>query len=253
MKLEDEIKIKNENQNENPGPTTGPESINAGLEEDGEEQDEELEQTLDKPERPLPDGLRYAIFGVLVVAVVGVVAFGYIAQNSVKPPTQIGTGADCKDPVNENRIQETLKQNPNDINTLLDWGFYNLDCEKNYPAAIAAYKVAVQLSDQAAATSAQDERAKNRLLAHSRLGLAYLYNRNIKEAQEQFAFVAEQNPDDTSALFALAISYEKDDPAKYTSILQKIVEIEPNGEPARRAQELLNSQKGPSGTPTVKP
>jgi hypothetical protein len=87
-------------------------------------------------ERPLPDALRWIICGVLLVSVFGVLTYGFMQQNSVKPPAPTAANSqDCRDPVTENRLRETLKQSPNDFVTLMDWGGYNLNCEKNYPAA----------------------------------------------------------------------------------------------------------------------
>src|SRR4051812_32793103 len=78
------------------------------------------EETSPDVERPLPEGLRYFMVGLLVVSLVGVLSFGYIRQSSVKPAATTATDAtsdSCKDPVTENRLRETLKQSPNDFMT----------------------------------------------------------------------------------------------------------------------------------------
>jgi tetratricopeptide (TPR) repeat protein len=191
-------------------------------------------------ERPLPDALRWLICGVLLVSVFGVLTYGYIQQNSVKPPAQTAAnGQDCRDPVTENRLRETLKQSPNDFVTLMDWGGYNLTCEKNYPAAVAAYQQALFISTQPNSTIDARERNESQF----RLGLAYLYNQNFDEAQGEFKSIIERNPKDTSAMLALAAALQKDKPAEAEVVLKRIIELEPDSPLAKQAQSLLSSLK----------
>jgi cytochrome c-type biogenesis protein CcmH/NrfG len=187
-------------------------------------------------ERPLPEGLRYFMVGLLVLSLVGVISFGYMRQSSVKPPPAT-TSADgnCKDPVTENRLRETLKQSPNDFATLMDWGSYNLSCDRNYAAAVAAYRQASELSDRPNSTNKPEERTE----AHFRLGLAYFYNQSIPEARAQFEMLIQENPKDASALFALGSSY-RDDPAKASIYLKRVAEISPGSEMAQLAQTMLD-------------
>lgn len=205
-------------------------------------------------ERPLPDGLRYFMVGLLVVGLVGALSFGYIRQSSVKPPatTAAADGSDCKDPVTENRLRETLKQSPNDFTTLMDWGQYNLSCDKNYAAAVAAYRQASELSDQVNSTVSADQRTE----AHFRLGLAYFYNQNIDEARSQFQMIIKENPQDASALFALGSSY-RDNPEIASVYLKQVEQIAPGSEMAQLAQTMLDGfSKGtttPGATPAVTP
>lgn len=203
-------------------------------------------------ERPLPEGLRYFMVGLLVVGLVGVLSFGYIRQSSVKPAATAAadtTSDSCKDPVTENRLRETLKQSPNDFMTLMDWGSYNLSCDKNYAAAVAAYRQAADLSDQPNSTVKAEERTE----AHFRLGLAYFYNQSLAEARSQFALIIKENPQDASALFALGSSY-RDEPAKATTYLKQVVDVAPGTEMAQLAQTMLDDfTKAPAPTATPVP
>ena len=215
----------------------------------------EAKPTLDEGEKPLPDGLRYFMVGLLVVGLVGVLSFGYIRQNAVKPAatSAAATSSDnCKDPVTENRLRETLKQSPNDFSTLMDWGQYNLSCEKNYAAAVAAYRQASELSDQANSTVSSDERTE----AHFRLGLAYFYNQNMDEARSQFQMIIKENPNDASALFALGSSY-RDNPQIASVYLKQVEQVAPGSEMAQLAQTMLDDfSKGtttPGATPLISP
>ena len=201
----------------------------------------------DLTERPLPDGLRYFMFGLLVVGVVGVVAFGYVRQTSIKPPTILPTAGSCKDPVTENRLRETLKQSPNDYATLMDWGRYNLDCEKNYQVATAAFKQAVALSEQPNTAIKPMERNTARF----QLGLAYLYNLSMADAQGQFEQIIKDDPTNASALLALGASYGKQDPQKAISYFKQVVGIDPNGDFGKQAQSLIDELS--KATPTAKP
>ncbi len=207
----------------------------------------------EEAERPLPDGLRYFMVSLLVVGLVGVLSFGYIRQSGVKPPATTAAAAgstDCKDPVTENRLRETLKQSPNDFTTLMDWGYYNLSCDKNYAAAVAAYRQASELSDQANSTATPDERTE----AHFRLGLAYFYNQNLAEARSQFEMIIAQNPQDASALFALGSSY-RDNPDKAVAYLKQVEQVAPGSEMAQLAQTMLDdfSKTAPAATPVAQP
>ena len=208
------------------------------------------EDTSQDVERPLPEGLRYFMVGLLVVSLVGVLSFGYMRQSSVKPPVAVAANSDnCKDPVTENRLRETLKQSPNDFMTLMDWGSYNLSCDKNYATAVAAYRQASELSDQANSSAKPEERME----AHFRLGLSYFYNQSIPEARSQFELIIKENPQDASALFALGSSY-RDDPAKATRYLKQVAEIAPNTEMAQLALAMLEDfTKLPGATTTPAP
>jgi TolA-binding protein len=187
-------------------------------------------------ERPTPEGLRYVMVGLLVISLVGVLGFGYMRQSSVKPPPAAATDSEsCKDPVTENRLRETLKQSPNDFKSLMDWGLYNLSCEKNYAAAVAAYRQAAELSDQSNSTTKPDDRTE----AHFRLGLAYFYNQSIPEARNQFELIIKENPQDASALLALGSSY-RDNPEIAAGYLKKVKEVAPGTEMAQFAQTLLD-------------
>lgn len=191
-------------------------------------------------DRPLPNNLRYLMFGLLVVGVFGIVAFGYARQASIKPPAT-PVADDCKDPVTENRLRETLKQTPNDFATLMDWGSYNLSCEKNYATAVAAYQQATKLADDPTSSVAQPT---ERTEAHFRLGLAYLYNQSNAQAQDQFNLILKEDPKDTSALLALSVSLSKTDPAKAQIYLQQLLEIAPaDSDIAAQAKSLLNDLK----------
>jgi cytochrome c-type biogenesis protein CcmH/NrfG len=195
------------------------------------------EETAD---RPLPNNLRYLMFGLLVIGVFGIVAFGYVRQASVKPPAT-PVADDCKDPVTENRLRETLKQTPNDFATLMDWGSYNLSCEKNFATAVAAYQQATKLADDPTTNVAQPA---ERTEAHFRLGLAYLYNQNNSQAEDQFNLILKEDPKDTSALLALSVSLSKTDPAKAQTYLQQVLEIAPaDSDIAVQAKSLLNDLK----------
>lgn len=193
-------------------------------------------------ERPLPPALRYLMVGFLVVGVVGVVAFGFISQTSVRAPAASTSAASCKDPVTENRLRETLKQSPNDFATLMDWGSYNLTCEKNYAVAAAAYRQAENLSNQVNSTIQPTDRAE----AQFRLGLSYLYNQNFKEAQGQFELILAERPQDTSAMFALGALFARTDPAKAAPHLQKVIELEGSSPLAEQAKSLLDSLNAPA-------
>lgn len=216
------------------------------------------EQSLSQPaaetgldlERPTPEGLRYFMIGLLVVSLAGILSFGYIQQSSVKLPAAPAANSDsCKDPVTENRLRETLKQSPNDFMTLMDWGSYNLSCEKNYATAVAAYRQAAELADQANSTAKPEDRTE----AHFRLGLAYFYNQSLTEARHQFALIIKENPQDASALFALGSSY-RDNPAVATAYLKKVQEVAPGTEMAQLAQTMLDEfSKAPAATPLPAP
>ena len=212
----------------------------------------EAQPAPEEAERPLPDGLRYFMIGLLVVGLAGVLSFGYIRQSGVKPPaaTAASNSDNCKDPVTENRLRETLKQSPNDFTTLMDWGYYNLSCDKNYPAAVAAYRQASELSDQVNSTATQDERTE----AHFRLGLAYFYNQNLAEARSQFEMIIAENPQDASALFALGSSY-RDNPDKAVTYLKQVEQVAPGSEMAQLAQTMLDdfSKTTPAATPATRP
>ncbi len=189
---------------------------------------------------PMPNNLRFVMFGVLVVGVLGILVFGYSRQTSVKPPA-VPTGSNCKDPVTENRLRETLKQSPNDFTTLVDWGSYNLSCEKNYAIAVAAYKQATILADDSATSTAEPAERNE---AHFRLGLAYLYNLNYKEAQAQFELLVQEDPKNTSALLALSAALAKDDPAKAETYLTQLINIAPaDSEIGKQAKSLLDDLK----------
>jgi hypothetical protein len=195
-------------------------------------------------DRPMPKSLRYFTLGLLVISVFGVVTFGVISQTSVKPTTTAATGT-CKDLVTENRLRETLKQSPNDFATLMDWGSYNLSCEKNYPIAVAAYQQATRLADDQATSTVQ---AADRVEAHFRLGLAYLYNQNFKEAQDNFELLVKEDPQNTSAMLALSVTLSKNDPAKAQTYLEQIIKIVPaNSDMAAQAKTLLDEIKKGSG------
>lgn len=201
-------------------------------------------------ERPLPEGLRYFMVGLLVVSLVGVLSFGYIRQIPVKSAATAATGSDsCKDPVTENRLRETLKQSPNDFMTLMDWGLYNLNCDKNYATAVSAYRQAADLSDQANSTT----KPADRIEAHFRLGLAYLYNQNLPESRSQFELIIKENPQDPSALLALGSTY-RDNPEKASSYLKQVQVAAPNTEMAQLAQSMLDDfNKLAAATPTPLP
>lgn len=194
---------------------------------------------VENAERMLPNTLRYLICGLLVASVLGIVTFGYIKQSSVKPPVNTAQqGQNCKDPVTENRLRETLKQSPNDYATLMDWGVYNLSCEKNYPAAVAAFQQATFIAGQANSTISELERTESEF----RLGMAYLFNQNFPEAEAQFKRIIEHDPKNTSAMFGLSAALQKDKPQEAVTYLKKILEIEePGSSLAKEAQNLLNS------------
>jgi tetratricopeptide (TPR) repeat protein len=177
---------------------------------------------------------------LLVVGVLGITLFGFFRQASVKPPAAPITG-DCINPVTDNRLRETLKQSPNDFATLMDWGSYNLTCEKNYPISVAAYQQAVRLSDDQATSTVQPT---ERINAHFQLGLAYLYNQNFNEAQAQFELILKEDPKYTSAMLALSAILSKDDPAKAQGYLEQILEIEPpTSNISIRAKAMLDDMK----------
>ena len=198
-------------------------------------------------DRPLPSQLGYLTASLLVVAVVGIVAFGYMRQASVKPPvtTAMVDKENCKDPIMENRLRETLQQSPNDFPTLMDWGSYNFGCEKNYAASVAAFRQATFLSNQPNNVIKPMERME----AHFRLGLSYLYNQNLKEAQIEFQIILNEDPQNTSALFALAAILSKDKPQEAIVYLNRVIELEPDSKSGKEAQALLNQLINPKATP----
>ncbi len=200
--------------------------------------------TTELAERPLPDNLRYLMLGLLVAGVVGVVSFGYIRQTSVKPAATTANATSCKDVLTENRLRETLKQSPNDYPTLMDWGDYNFDCEKNYQVAVAAFNQALTMSEQPNTTINAMQRTETRF----RLGLSHLYNSNPQAAQQQFAQIVKEDPQNTSALLALGVSYEKQDPAKALSYFNQVIQLDPNGQIGKQAQGLIAELNKPQPT-----
>ena len=198
-------------------------------------------------ERPLPDGLRYLMLGLLVVGVVGVVAFGYMHQTSIKstPATTTSATGDCKDPLLENRLRETLKQSPNDYETLREWGNYNLDCAKNFQIAVAAFNQIVTLAQQPNTKINDMQRTEARL----RLGLAYLYGGNNEKSREQFEEIIKTDPSNPSVLLVLGVSYEKDDPTKAISYFNQVLQLDPGGDFGKQAQSMLNYLGQPTPTP----
>ncbi|HEX2912627.1 MAG TPA: tetratricopeptide repeat protein [Chloroflexia bacterium] len=224
MKLEDETQT----------PVTGDQTIEA------------IQETDFKEERPLPNNLRYLMVGLLVIGVVSVVTIGVLRQTSVKPPPP-PSAQSCKDPVTENRLRDTLKQTPNDFATLVDWGKYNISCEKNYPTAIAALQRATELADDTATSTVKPE---DRLDAHFQLGVAYLYNSNLNEAQGELEKVVQADPQNTFAMLILGGILVKDHPDQATGYLKKVIELEPGSDAAKEAQSLLDSlNKRPGSTP----
>lgn len=200
--------------------------------------DTETEEMLEA--RPLPDSLRYLMVGLLVAGVVGIVIVGYVRQNSVKQPANaaVAGSEDCKDPVTENRLRETLSQSPNDFATLMDWGYYNLTCDKNFPAAVASFQQAADVSTQANSMVKPEQRVD----AAFRLGLAYLYSDNLREAQGQFERVLQADGQHVSALFALGVLLMRGNKTAEASVyLKKIVEIDPGGPTAKQAQTMLDN------------
>ncbi len=217
MKLDDEIRTS----------AVGTEAV----------QDYFVEEGTEPVERKLPTGLRYFMLGLLITGVISVVGIGYLRQSSIKaPPAPADSSENCKDPVVENRLRETLKQSPNDFATLMDWGGYNLNCEENYPVAVAAYQQALLLSKQTNSAVKPDERVE----AQFRLGLSHLNNKNLHDAQTQFEGILAEQPQNTSAMLALGAAFSRQNKTEQASlVLKRVIDLEPNSEKATIAQTLL--------------
>lgn len=188
---------------------------------------------------PLPVGLRYLMLGLLVVGILGAVTFAFVRQNSIKPTTAATTNQeDCADPITENQLRENVGKSPNDFNTLMDWGDYNLRCRQpaDYVSAISAYQNAIRLAENPANNIQSD----NRLEAHLNLGLAYLYNGNFKPAQDEFKLVLNEQPQNTFVLLVLGGALVKDDPQQALVYLKQVIALSPGTKIAENAQVLIN-------------
>ncbi len=194
--------------------------------------------------RPLPGSIRYIMLGFLVIGVTGAVIFAYLRQAPPKPVASNLDPQNCADPVTENRLRDTLSKSPNDFGTLMDWGDYNLNCAepRDYASAIAAFQGATRL--------ASNIPGDNRVQAHFNLGLAYLYNRSLKDARDEFQLILNEQPQNSSALFLLGASLTKDDPQQALVYLKKAVEVAPGGAVAGKAQELINEITSPKTPPS---
>lgn len=186
----------------------------------------------------LPMSLRYLMLGLLVLGIAGAVTFAFIRQTSVKPVVANLDSENCEDPVTENRLRDTLSKSPNDFATLMDWGAYNSRCRNpaDYTSAISAFQGATRLADN----PANNIQIDNRLEAHLSLGLAYLYNKNFKEAQSEFKTVLSERPDDAFTLLVLGGALIKEDPNQALVYLKKVIDVAPGSEPAKNAQVLID-------------
>lgn len=189
--------------------------------------------------KPTPPLLKYALSAVLAVAVLGIVAFGIIHQSSIKPPASSG---DCSDPVTANQLRETLKTNPNDFQTLMQYGSYSYECSKDYASAISAYSQAAVVAD----STVNKVSDQDRLQAHMSLGLAYLNqtNSNPDKALQQFQLILAAQPTNPNALFGMgAATYalNPNQPDKAIAYWQKVIDQDPTSDAAQKAQQLIQA------------
>jgi cytochrome c-type biogenesis protein CcmH/NrfG len=198
--------------------------------------------------KPLPPRLRYFMLFFLLGGVVLAVLYAYFRQNSVQPPDQ--NSASTCDPVTENRLRETLAQNRSDYPTLVEWGYYNMDCLEDLPGALAAFQQASRIADE----KATELPLEQRLEAYNGLGKAYLYNNFVKEGEAQFKKVLQLDPKNLSARISLGASYARSDPNQAIQIWQEIINEYPNTDVAKSAQQLIDTLRGTlNRTPTARP
>jgi hypothetical protein len=192
------------------------------------------------------------ILSLVMLVVIGVVVFilfvpqtgslfSFVTKGLFPSPSITGGTSDCRDTSIRNSLQQAYQQNPNDFVSLMNWGNYNLNCVKDYPTAITVLKQAVAVADGSTGSAIP---SADRREAYYKLGLAYLYNQNNQQAEEQFNRVLKENPKDTSALLALSMSLSKNDPAKAQTYLQQILQIAPaDSSIAAQARALLEDLK----------
>lgn len=211
------------------------------------------EQTGETGPGVMPQSLRYIMCGLLVLGIAGAVVFAFVRQLPAKTVAVNADGQTCADPVTENRLRETVSRSPNDFSTLMEWGDYNRRCREpaDYASAISAFQNAVRLAENPANQIPVDSRTE----AHLNLGLAYLFNKSFKEAQSEFRFILNENPNNTSALLALGATLVKDDPPQALTYLRKVVDMSPpDSAIAQNAQVLINdiNKSGAKISPTPK-
>lgn len=189
--------------------------------------------------KPTPSLLKYALSGLLAIAVLGIVAFGIIHQSSIRPPSNL---SDCSDPVTANQLRDSLKNNPNDFQTLMQYGSYTYECSKDYASAISAYNQAANVADNPVNKVGDQDR----LQAHMSLGLAYLNqtNSNPDKALQQFQLILAEQPTNANALFGMgAATYASDPqhPEKAIAYWQKVIDQDPSSDAAQKAQQLIDA------------
>ncbi|NWJ49000.1 MAG: hypothetical protein HXX08_24325 [Chloroflexi bacterium] len=196
---------------------------------------------------PAPRILRYIMLGLLALSVGAGSIFAFVHQNSAIPSATDIANQSCTDPVEENRLRQALRQNSNDFVTLMDWGTYNQDCKKDYPAAISAFELSVNVAN----TSPDKVSVDDRHVAYVSLGTAYLQTQRLKQAEQAFRTVLSEDQNNVSALIWLGTTLYLSDPPQAVPYLEKVLTLSPNTEASKLAQTMIDDIK--QGKVRVKP
>lgn len=182
--------------------------------------------------------LRYSMIVVLVLAVTGISVFAFVRQNSIKAPAPVNQ-QNCKDPVQENRLRQTLRQNPNDFVAQMDWGAYNLRCTEDFAAAISAFELAQNIAKSSPDTIVRDDRFE----ASISLGQALLRTQRTTQAERVFRDVLAEDAKYLPGLLWLGISLYQTNPNEALTYLQQVTQLSPNTDISKLAQELIDDIK----------
>ncbi|MEI7555556.1 hypothetical protein [Candidatus Chlorohelix sp.] len=189
---------------------------------------------------PAPPVLRYIMLGLLALSVGAGSIFAFVHQNSANPSNVASTSQSCTDPVEENRLRQALRQNPNDFVNQMDWGTYNQDCKLDYAAAISAFELSVTIAN----TSTDKVSADDRHVAYISLGTAYLQTQRLKQAEQAFRSVLSDDGNNVSALIWLGTTlYLNDPPQAAVAYLEKVLTLSPNTEASKLAQTMIDDIK----------
>ncbi len=173
------------------------------------------------------------VVGLIIVAWVLGVSFGSggsgAATSATTATSQPQQNADAKAlQATIASLQDRLKQNPLDVNAMIDLGNSYYDAGQ-YSDAIPWYEKALQ------------ENPTNTDVGTD-LGTAYFYSGNLDKAKAQWFKVLQQDPNKVQTHYNLAILYSHETPPDMDNAVkewQTVIKLAPNSDQAKSAEQRL--------------
>jgi tetratricopeptide (TPR) repeat protein len=175
----------------------------------------------------------WIISGIIVAVILAVYGLWRLSGGSFKPKAD----SSCTS-ATRTQLQDTAAVSPNDFATQIKYADFVYDC-REYSVAAQYYNRAVVAARQAGSSATSADRQK----AQFGLALSYLYNQNLKEAQEQFKILTDEQPNNAVAFYMYGVSLQNDNKDKAIEMWQKAIAINPGSETAKTAQKAIEEAR----------